>query len=286
MLIRFLLFFVLFASAIDASAQRRKKTNSIGQGTLYGFVGYNRSAYGLSELSVAANNYNFTMHDVRFSDNPAGVPISAFFNREGINNFQIAAHLGYFVKKNWAIGLGFERYNLFIPTDQNVRFSGNFAPGAHSIFSGNYENASFAIANNYLNYRQSQGVSYIQMNTMRLDDLYTNKKGTFQAASIVGAGLGLLVADAFYTFDGFTGTSVVSLSGFGFSAYGGIRLNLWKHVFLQTRFIFGGLNQRSIQLREANPVDGSHFTTFLAPEISVGFNIFVRPTDCGTCPQW
>lgn len=105
-------------------------------------------------------------------------------------------------------------------------------------------------------------------------------------ASLAGVGAGLLIADAFYTFDGFTGTSVVSLSGFGLSAYGGVRINFMKHVFLQTRFIFGGLNQRNISLREANPITGNHFTTFFAPEVSIGFNVFVRPSDCGTCPQW
>ena len=286
MLIRCLLFLFLFSSALDVLAQRRKKVSPIGQGTLYGFVGYNRSAYGLSDFSVAANNYNFTMHDVRFTDNPDGAPISSFFGTEGFSNFQVGAQLGYFIKKNWALGLGFERYNFFIPSDNILRFSGNFAPGSHSIYSGNYESEPIAMVDNYLNYRQSQGVSYIQINALRVDELFANKQGTFQLASIAGLGAGVLVADAIYTFDGFTSTNVVSVSGFGFNTYGGVRLNFWKHVFLQTRFVFGGFNQRNIQLREANPVEGGHFTTFFAPEVSIGFNIFVRPSDCGTCPQW
>lgn len=61
-----------------------------------------------------------------------------------------------------------------------MRFSGNFAPGSHSIFSGNYENEPLAIADNHLNYRQSQGVTYIQINALRLDELYANKKEHFK----------------------------------------------------------------------------------------------------------
>lgn len=95
MLVRLFFLLVFLCSTIDVAAQRRKRVSPIGQGTLYGFVGYNRSAYGLSDFSVAANNHNFTMHDVRFSDNPTGAPITSFL--------VVRVFLIFKLEHNWAI---------------------------------------------------------------------------------------------------------------------------------------------------------------------------------------
>tara|TARA_R110002111_G_scaffold41290_3_gene76597 strand:- start:96 stop:950 length:855 start_codon:yes stop_codon:yes gene_type:complete len=280
-----LIFFsiLLFSSGLTYS-QRKTKLNTNGKGTLFGYVGYNRSAYTSSDVSFSSTNYDFIAGDMTFSDNQEEVGMGSFFNS---TSPQFNIHLGYFVANKWAITLGLDRLNYFSRNNQNVTFDGAFSPDAHSDFSGPYQNEEIVLNRSQLFLEQNGGVNYARIGLLRVDQLYKSRKAEFAVNTMVGVGIGALFSGLDYTFDNSKVQNVSSLSGFGISGQLGVRFDFFQHVFLQLSLSGGLLNQGNIQLSTDSSETASHKMGYLSPEISLGFNIFAQPTNgCGTCPQW
>lgn len=277
-------FLILLFSTGYTYSQRKTKLNTNGKGTLFGYVGYNRSAYTSSDVSFSSTNYDFTTGGMLFSDNEEQVGMGKYFSS---SSPQFNIHLGYFVANKWAITLGMDRLNYFSNANQNVTLNGTFSPGVHSDFSGSYQNEEVILNRNQLYIQQNGGVNYFRVGLLRVDQLYKSRKAEFAINSIVGVGVGGLFSGLDYTFDGSTVQNITSLSGLGVSGHVGMRFDFYQHIFLQAALSGGLLNQSSIQLDTNSTTSASHKIGYLSPEISIGFSIFAKPTNgCGTCPQW
>jgi hypothetical protein len=279
-----LIFFsiILFSSGFTYS-QRKTKLNTNGKGTLFGYVGYNRSVYSSSDVNFSSTNYDFTAGGMNFSDNEEEVGMGEYFNS---SSPQFNFHLGFFVANKWAITLGMDRLNYFSKENQNVTIDGAFSPDDNDS-SGPYSNEEVTLNRNQLYLQQNGGVNYVRVGLLRADQFYKSRKAEFSINSIVGVGIGALFSGLDYTFDNYTVQNVTSLSGFGFSGHLGLRFDFFQHVFVQTTLSGGLLNQGNIQLTTNSTATASHKMGYISPEISIGFNIFAKPTNgCGTCPQW
>lgn len=280
-----LIFFsiLLFGSGFTYS-QRKTKLNTNGKGTLFGYVGYNRSAYSASDVQFSSTNYDFTVGGMKFSDNKEEVAMGQYFNS---SSPQFNFHLGFFVANKWAITLGMDRLNYFSRANQTVTLDGAFSPDAHSDFSGPYQNEEVVLNRNQMNIQQIGGVNYVRAGILRVDQFYKSRKAEFAVNSIVGVGIGALFSGIDYTFDNYTVQNVTSLSGFGISGHLGLRFDFFQHLFLQTSLSGGLFNQGNILLSTDAESTASHKMGYISPEVSLGFNIFAKPTNgCGTCPQW
>jgi hypothetical protein len=280
-----LIFFsiLLFSSGFTYS-QRKTKLNTNGKGTLFGYVGYNRSAFTASNVNFSSTNYDFTVGDMMFSDNEEGVGMGEYFNT---SSPQFNIHLGYFVANKWAITLGMDRLNYFSNANQSVTLDGAFSPDSHSDFSGPYQNEEVVLNRNQLYLQQNGGVSYVRVGLLRVDQLYKSRKAEFAINTVAGVGFGGLFSGLDYTFDNQTVQNTSSLSGFGISGHLGLRFDFFQYVFLQIALSGGLLNQGNIQLTTNSTTTASHKMGYISPEISLGFNVFAKPTNgCGTCPQW
>lgn len=281
---KLLFFSVLLLSSGFIYSQRKTKLNTNSKGTLFGYAGYNRSVYSSSDVSFSSTNYDFTVGGMAFSDNEEEVGMVNYFNS---SSPQFNFHLGYFVANKWAITLGLDRLNYFSRSNQNVTLDGAFSPGAHSDFSGPYQNEEITLNRNQLYLQQNGGVNYIRVGLLRVDQLYKSRKAEFAINTIVGVGVGALFSGLDYTFDNSKVQNITSLSGFGLSGHMGLRFDFFQHVFLQFSLSGGLMNQGNIQLSVDSISEASHSMGYLSPEISLGFNIFAKPTNgCGTCPQW
>lgn len=281
---RLIFFSILLFSSGFTYAQRKAKLNTNGKGTLFGYFGYNRSAYSSSDVNFSSTNYDFTAGEMAFSDNEEEAGMGEYFNT---SSPQFNFHIGFFVANKWAITLGMDRLNYFSRSDQNVTLDGAFSPDAHSDFSGPYQNHEVSINRSQLYLKQQGGVNYVRFGLLRVDQLYKSKKAEFAINTIAGIGIGALFSGLDYTFDNSTVQNVTSLSGFGLSGHFGVRLDFFQHIFLQASLSGGLLNQGNIQLNTASSATASHKMGYISPEISLGFNVFAKPTNgCGTCPQW
>lgn len=281
---KLIFFSILLFSSGFTYAQRKTKLNTNNKGTLFGYAGYNRSAYSASDVQLSSTNYDFKVGGMMFSDNEEQVGMGNYFKS---SSPQFNVHLGFFVANKWAVTLGMDRLNYFSKANQNVTFDGAFSPDAHSDFNGSYQNEDVLLNRNQLYIQQNGGVNYVRVGLMRVDQFYKSRKAEFAFNTIVGVGIGALFSGLDYTFDSQTVQNVSSLSGFGVSGHLGLRFDFFQHVFLQASLSGGLFNQGNIQLTTNSTTTASHKMGYLSPEISIGFNIFANTSNgCGTCPQW
>ncbi|PHR49873.1 MAG: hypothetical protein COA32_01695 [Fluviicola sp.] len=281
---KLIFFSILLFSSGFTYAQRKTKLNTNNKGTLFGYAGYNRSAYSASDVQLSSTNYDFKVGGMMFSDNEEQVGMGNYFKS---SSPQFNVHLGFFVANKWAVTLGMDRLNYFSKANQNVTFDGAFSPDAHSDFNGSYQNEDVLLNRNQLYIQQNGGINYVRVGLMRVDQFYKSRKAEFAFNTIVGVGIGALFSGLDYTFDSQTVQNVSSLSGFGVSGHLGLRFDFFQHVFLQASLSGGLFNQGNIQLTTNSTTTASHKMGYLSPEISIGFNIFANTSNgCGTCPQW
>jgi hypothetical protein len=284
---KFFLIALLLSCASPVMAQRKKNLSTIGQGTLFFNLGYNRSIYSASNINALSPNYNFILQDVSGSDNPTTTGIGNYFDRDGFANLNFNAHIGYYIKPKWALTFGLDRLNYFMDSDQNVRLNGTIAPGAHSQWEGTHSALDVNLDGQNFYYRQPLGINYIRIGVLHSEELYKSKNGDFVIVLNTGVGVGLLRSNSQFTYDGLTNTAATGNSGFGLSAHVGTRFDIKQHVYIQMQFSGGMLNQGNVALDISGNASLSHTVGYFSPEVAIGFLVFARPTNsCGTCPQW
>jgi hypothetical protein len=264
-------------------AQRKRKLNTNGQGTLFAQIGYNRSAYTSSDVELNGNNYTLLLRETAIKDNTEAEGMGKFFSS---SSPQISIKLGYFIKKKWALALSFDRYNTFFVDNQQVTLDGTIAPGAHSDYSGSY-NESIDLTRDQFNIEQRSGINYFSIGVQRNDMLYKSRKAEFAFHTVYGFKLGGLFTNVDYTFDDYTTQNISSMSGLGFSGDIGVRFEFFQHVFLQLGLTGGVLNQTNIKLSNNGSSTAKQVVGYIAPSVNLGFSFFVSSkNNCGTCPKW
>lgn len=282
---RFPFFLILIFSFFitPVLSQRKTKLNTNGNGTLFGQIGYNRSAYMLPTISVQGNNYTYKLHDVGVSDNLEMKSNGSLFSS---SSPQLSAKIGYFVADYWAVTASWDRYNFFFKQPQTVRLDGTFAPGSHSVYTGDIDEVIDLTSDNF-NLVQRYGINYFSLGFQRNDMLLRTKKAEFAIQTLYGFKVGGLFTKADYTFDGNTTRNVSSLSGIGLSAEVGVRMDFFQYVFLQVGFSGGMLHQGKIKLSESGEVKAKQVTGYLSPVLSLGISIFANSkNNCASCPSW
>jgi hypothetical protein len=261
-------------------SQRKSKLNTNVEGTLFASFGVNRSFYSAADVLLDGNTYTASLSAVQIADLP-GLP-----SLGSTGTPQWNAQLGYFVAEKWAIIGGLDRYNTYFRQDQRVALTGSFAPQAHSNYSGTYQDEAIDLSLTDFNLVQ-QGLSFISIGLLRMDQLYKTRKNTFSFNTLLGAKLGPILGTVDYTFDGSTRRDVSSLSGFGFAGIVGVRLDFFQHLYLEALVTGGYLNQHDVLLSNNGSETAEQRVAFISPQVNLGISLFVRPKNgCGTCPNW
>jgi hypothetical protein len=270
--------------SVNSFGQRKTRLNSNGEGTMFFSAGINRAGYTTSDVSFSSTDYDITLAGTEIKDNSNNASLLSMFQSETPQwNFQ----LGYFIAQKWAIIGGYDRYNTFFKENQQVDLSGTFSPTAHSNYSGTYNAEEITLNTQDFNLSQSQGVNYVNIGLMRMDQWFKSRKAEFAFNTVYGAKFGPVFTTVDYTFDSSTRQQVSSLSGFGISGVIGMRLDFFQHVYLETNVVGGYLNQNNISIASNAGKTAEQKVAFISPQINLGFSFFVRPTNgCGTCPQW
>lgn len=278
------LILIILCTTPNLFGQRKTKLNTNGEGTMFFSAGVNRSAYTTSTVDFEGGLYSASLEGTELVDNVEGEPLFSLFNS---TSPQWNVQIGYFVANKWAIIGGFDRYNTFFDSDQQIQLSGTFSPGSHSSFSGTYSSESIDLDLEDFNLVQSQGINYFNVGVMRMDQWYKSRKAEFAFNTVVGGKLGPVFTIVDYTYDNSTRQQVSSLSGVGFSGFIGIRADFFQHIYLEANLAGGYLNQGNINLSSSGDETASQSTSFLSPQVNIGFAFFARPTNgCGTCPNW
>lgn len=281
---------LVLSCQLEAQAQRSKKKpkNSYAKGTLFGYWGYNRSAYTKSDINFVGQNYDFTLEGAKAIDRPSRLSSGHYFDVTKLTVPQFNARVGYYFWNNFSLSFGYDHMKYILDHGQNIAISGNIAPGEDAFLNGTYNSSPYMVDSNRIHYENSDGLNYLRFELTRTDQWYTTRDKNFAFNTQIGVSVGgLLSFNDFFFGQEFT-RRTISLSGSGVSAHLGARFDFFKHVFLQTSFS-GGLH---VQSRVKNRPNNEYAYTkhkygYGAFETVIGFLLYIRPTNgCDTCPHW
>lgn len=283
---------VLCLTSFDSNAQRSRKKakNSYAQGTVFGYWGYNRSAYTKSNINFISDNYDFTLKNARAIDNPEAFDPKIYFNLAKLTIPQFNARLGYYFRNNWAISFGYDHMKYILADNNKVLLDGTIAPGIDPEWSGTYNDFPVTTDRDHIHYENSDGLNYMRFELTRTDQWYKtrNKNGWFAFSTNMGVSSGFLLSFNDFRFANQHNVRTVSISGYGLSGHLNTRFEFFNHVYLQSGFGGGFNHQTKVRNR---PDDRSAITKhkygYFAWETVVGFLLYIKPTNgCGTCPKW
>jgi hypothetical protein len=277
------LIFLLLPFFSEAQSGRRKSKVSNSRGTLFGNVGLNQSWYSKSTIKFVGPGYDFSMKGVKAQDDT-----SYDFYQFGL--VQYNARIGYYFRNFFAVSIGLDHMKYGILDKNSILLSGTVNPGIDTVtnYSGTYLNESKIIDSSKFDYR-NYGLNYINLKFSRTDQwVKTGNNDWFAVSSDLGIGLGAMLSSTNFSFAGKRDYQTSSLSGFGVSAYAGVRFEFFRHLFVQTGLTGGYIGQFHVRTQESEPnAFAKQKYGFAQFETTIGFLLYVRPTnDCNSCPHW
>lgn len=288
---KLVLFIALLSLPFVSMAQHgKKKKNSHGQGTLYGYWGYNRTAYTKSNIRFIGPGYDFTLAGSEAHDNPA--PLDANYLRiDQLSIPQFNVRIGYYIRNHWALSIGYDHFKYLFKDGNEVRISGTIDPGVDEVtnWEGTYSSQLVTTNRKQFHYENSDGLNYLRLGLMRTDMLYAaGNRNQFAVSSMLGVGAGALLSYNDFDFAGQKDVRTISLSGYGISAHAGIRLEFFRHFFVQTSVSAGVHHQIKVRTRPLDPSSfARHAYGYSEFNTVVGFLLYIRPTNaCDSCPVW
>jgi hypothetical protein len=273
---------------------KNKQKFSSAQGTLFGYWGYNRSAYTKSNMHFVGPGYDFTLQGVVAHDNPEKLGNGTYINPAKITIPQFNARIGYYFKDHWAVSFGYDHMKYIFADGNEVLLSGTIdagvdQSGSPTPWSGLYNAEPITTDREYFHYENSDGLNYLHFRLTRTDMLFGfGEKHQVALSSNLAVGTGGILSFNDFTFAGRKNVRTISMSGYGLSAHVGLRAEFFRHVFIQST-VSGGLHH---QLKVRNrPADPSAFTRqsygYFEFDTVIGFLLYIRPTNsCDSCPVW
>lgn len=282
-----LILLLVIALPVGAQTKKKKPKNSHAKGALDFYWGYNRSAYTKSDLHLIGAGYDFTLNKVVADDRPEKFS-STYVNPAKITIPQFNVRLGYNFWHNYNLSLGYDHMKYILRDNQQVTIDGYIEPGKDLLWSGDYSGERVDINSEHFHYENSDGLNYIRLQISRVDLWYrTKKNGWFGLSSLAGISSGMILSYNDLNFGGEFTRRTISVSGYGISGHVGIRLEFWKHLFIQTNVAGGFMHQTRVKTRPTGTDHAKQKFGYIASETAIGVLFYIRPTnDCNTCPRW
>lgn len=285
-----LVLIISFCFPLLTFAQKHKKKLSNAGGTMFGYAGYMMTGYGESNIHFVGDGYDFTLSDVRATDNvsyesfPAQVKPSIILP-------ELTFKAGYYFRNYWAFALGYDRMRYVMDDRNDVRINGAVDPAIvnNSPWYGIYQGESTVTDRSTFHYENDE-LNYIKAEIIRTDQFFrAGFNNEFVITSNFGLAIGGLISRTDFNYEGIHNIETVSFSGFGASLQAGLRFEFFRHLFIQTNATGGFHKQLKVQTRHSELPDASadQFYGFGSFDISLGYLIYIRPINaCDGCPVW
>jgi len=252
----------------------QKRAPQTNKGNFYFYWGYNRTAYTNSSLRCVGQGYDFTMKNLSASDNPERFNPNVYFNPKKLTIPQFNIRLGYFFKDNWSLSLGYDHMKYIMDNDQLIVLYGHIDQGISDQWSGDYSGETMKTNNKFIHYENSDGLNYMRVELSRYHHLTSiGKNEWLRISTQLSLSSGFILSFNDFNFGNQFDRRTVSISGYGASLSGGVRLNFFNHFFLQVNAVGGVIHQTKVKTR---PNDNSSYAKqvfgFVASETVFGFS--------------
>ena len=206
--------FIIFSTGICFSQYYRKsKTKrSWSAGTLFFYWGYNRSFYTKSNINFIGTGYDFTLNGAKAVDRPSK-KIGTYFSPNELTVPQFNLRIGYNIKNNWAISIGYDHMKYVLVENQPYSLSGYIKPGIDNVtnWSGNLNNEPVITEQETFHYENTNGMNYIRLEVSRIDQWFRSQGGEFAISSSFGLSSGGILSFNDFTFAGKKDAQTVSM---------------------------------------------------------------------------
>lgn len=284
------LFMLLICLSPLAQAQvKHKKKNSTAAGTFFFYWGYNRSYYTHSNIRFVGPDYDFKLKGVAASDRPDAFRANVYFNPSTITVPQYTMRLGYYIRDKWAISFGVDHLKYVMNDHNDVLLDGHIGAGVDTNWAGNYHDQHVITNRDQFHYENTNGCNYLRFELMRSFSLFElGAKRQIAMTANLGASTGPVLTFNDLNFAQVHTIATPSLSGFGLSLNGGLRLEFFKHFFVQMNSGLGAIQLVHVRTRpdDRNSYAKQHFG-YSEYNLAAGFLLYFRSKNgCDSCPQW
>ena len=255
---------------------------------MFVYWGYNRSFYTDSKISFFGPGYDFSLAGVQATDRPSPDFIT-YVDPSTLTVPQFNARIGFNFKKKWALSFGYDHMKYVIVHGPTYLLSGRINPLIDPIsnWSGDYNAEPVTTDESTFHYENTNGMNYIRAEISHIDKL-VRASNAFAIYSVSGLGAGLVLNYNDFTFAGEKSMTTLSMSGVGASAHLGLRLEFFRHFFLQANNSVGFLYQHRVKTRGNDPYAYARQSLgYFQSDIVLGGIFYLRAKDnCNTCPNW
>lgn len=295
---RLLILVLAISFSLVSFSQGRKRHRHVTneKGAIYISWGYNRSAYTKSDIRFQGQGYNFNTQYAKARDHQSSLS-SGDYSLKSLSVPQYNFKVGYYYKNKWSIALGIDHMKYYFLDRNEVVVSGNITYKETSAYIGNHPAYGGALLlskkittiKDSFNFENAKGLNYIHAELGLAENIYTaDKKGDFKVMSNVGFGAGCLLSYTSLYYNRVQNPVTRSLSGYGLSAFAGLRFEAFKRVYLYTNLSVGFLHK--LHEKTSNVDQVAYVTQYFGySQIEAGLGLFLfrrAKNGCDSCPVW
>jgi hypothetical protein len=237
----------LFFFVKTGFSQKEINYSNTKKGQLYILWGWNRAAYTKSNISFKGDDYDFKLSKVVSHDKPAKFSFHDYLQIDRLTIPQTNFKLGYFIRKDLAITIGFDHMKYVMVKDQTVNMKGVITrPGA---YTGTYDGEK-KLTEDFLTFEHTDGLNYINAEVERYRNLYHSKNNKLIIDGLIGAGAGVLMPRTDIKLLSYDRSDQFHISGFGLSLKAGIQVTIFKHLVIKFENKNGYINMPDLILHK------------------------------------
>jgi hypothetical protein len=284
----FLILVLLISGHAYGQKYSYKKKFGTQKNAMYFYWGYNRSIYTKSNINFIGPQYNFTLLKAAAKDRPSN-QFKTYVNPATISVPQFNVRVGWYYKHRWDWSIGYDHMKYVMRDYQYLYVNGVIDGTTNSTLSGTYTNANgkILIRENDLHYENTNGLNYISVQLNNTAPIYKTNDKKFAIQRRFGVGIGAVVTQTDFNWDGVTYHSNFQLTGFGLSGHAGVRFDFFNRFFLQNNFAAGYINLPKNGTIQGQGHYAKHSFLYGSWEIVGGVLWYLRTKNgCDTCPDW
>lgn len=283
-----LLILLSVCANVDAQKWSSKKKFSTRQNTMYFYWGYNRSIYSKSDVNFQGPGYNFIAEDLKAHDRPSRDFIT-YVNPATISIPQFNIRVGYYYVDHWDISIGYDHMKYVMQKDQTLYLIGNISSTTNSELYGTYDRSTgkIPIREQDLHYENTNGLNYISVQLNNTTPRYETRNQKFAIHQRLGVGVGPVVTQTDFFWDGQQHHSKFGLTGYGLSVHTGVRFDFFNRFFLQSNWSGGFIHLPNNRTIQDAPDFAKHKFVYGQWELLGGIFFYVPAINgCDSCPNW
>lgn len=226
----------------NTSALKHKRV-----GKFFFHWGYNRSWYSKSDIQVKGGGYDFTVYDVKATDDPEPFESDAYYRMSKITIPQFNFRVGYCYNERWSFSIGWDHLKYRTSHVQEVQIAGDYIRNGQPI---RYNGETVKLTRYFFHLEHTDGLNFVRLQADYAISLIQTKNKKQGVDAILGAGFGPVCPWSDAIIDGVRHRSFVRPSGVGASVDIKLRARVFPSFFVQSTARIGAIRLNDILITD------------------------------------